>query len=268
MRILPALITLILFAASAQTEKSHLSGADLVKNIVAKYNITQYVFEGNLTVTRRTGDVPRTVLVDAKVKYASAPAGKFSLSVNEGTKSGYVIMSDGQKLWTYVPDQRRYTEQDVASLGTTDPSDTTDPQSLPDYDIIERVCRTVVPVLAKLDQTADNVHVAGGPPVRYEGQVYYSWRMLTVLSKKDPAGLQDLSYITFDPATLRIARLDWTKAIPSKDANEGKILVRSAFDFTTFRPGETAPSSEFVFSAPKNAKRVKTLRLPSSPRHS
>jgi outer membrane lipoprotein-sorting protein len=223
--------------------------ADLASKIAEKYGaIKQYSFAGDLVVTRKiAGDQPSEVLVKAKVKVAIAPGAKYRLEIENGGKYPYFFISDGQKRWAYIPTLKKYTEGQAAAAVTIEDvgENLEDPRRYPEPEIIDRLSRRAVPMLAQLAKTAENVYRNGA--------------VLTVLSKKDDRDGQNLMYLTVELATLTVGRMVWVKATPSKGE---RVLVRSAINFESFRIDEPIADSEFTFIPPKNTKRTDTLTIP------
>ena len=223
--------------------------ADLVSKIAEKYGATkQYSFAGDLEVTRKiAGDQPSEVLAKAKVKVAIAPGAKYRLEIENAGKYLYSFLSDGRKRWAYIPTLKKYTEGQAAAAVTSADVDENfeDPRLYPEPEIIDRLSRLAVPILARLAKTAENVYRNGA--------------VLTVLSKKDDRDGQSLMYLTVELATMTVGRMVWVKAISSKGE---KVLVRSAINFESFRIDEPIADSEFTFVPPKNAKRTDTLTIP------
>ena len=222
-------------AAVAPAQISDPGAVKLVKRIGQKYSaVKRYAFEGTLDVGKQKGEDPRDVLVQAKIKIEVAPGGKFLLHVTrEKDKSEYSVISDGHKTWTYVPAQAEYSEQLAASK--------TDPEKA---DIAEKFSRQMMPLLAGIDKMAQVSFVRG--PV------------LTVVSKKDAQEHQTLMYLTLDLVTLALRHLAWINTISHDEK------IRADFSFTGFRLDNKVPDSDFSFTPPEGAKRVDSVRIPTS----
>ena len=93
--------------------------AALVARIAEKFAAAkQYVFEGNLNVSRKTGEGPMNSLAKAKIKLAVMPGDKYVLRVENADKTGYVAVSDGQTSWVYSPALKKYTRQEAVAVRT------------------------------------------------------------------------------------------------------------------------------------------------------
>jgi len=245
-------VLFLCWSGVAVAQNAAVSQADLLNRISQRYQeAKQYSFAGDLEIARRSGaEKPKEPLVHAKVRLTVAPPAKFLLRVEPpmpATKSTYVLVSDGQKSWTYVPSNKRYTESDVPFSSLPD-----DPEAgldLRSKDLAAEFSRRVVTILAGLAKTAEVTDLKGS--------------VLMVLSKKSEGGLQNMTYLTLDTATLDIKRVSWMNAIPSE--NGDKALVRSDLTFESFRIGEPVNDSDFTFQPPKEAKRVDSL--PMNPRN-
>jgi peroxiredoxin/outer membrane lipoprotein-sorting protein len=232
--------------------------ADLVARIAEKFAAgKQYVFDGSLNVSRKSGEGPMVSLAKAKVKLAVMPGDKYVLRVENADKTGYMAGSDGQTNWVYVPALKKYSRQEAVAVRIRYDSkeNLEDPQPDAAADIISEFAHRVVPILAGLGDSPTDVFKNGGARVKYEGQEY-AWPVLTVLSKKTDQISQKLVYLTMDPATLAIGKMIWTTPVSS--AGE-KVLVRMDVDFDRLRIGEPTADSEFAFSPPPDAKHVDFL---------
>jgi outer membrane lipoprotein-sorting protein len=236
------------WSTAAVAQNAAVSQADLVKRISQRYQeAKQYSFEGDLEIARRSGtEKPKEPLLHAKVRLTVAPPAKFLLRVEPAmpnTKSSYILVSDGQKNWTYVSSAKRYTESDVSFSPTQHNLEAG--LDLRSQDLAAEFSRRVVDILAGLAVTADVTDLKGS--------------VLMVLSKKDGSGRQNMTYLTLDTATLDLRRMSWLNAIPSE--NGDKTLVRSDLAFESFRIGEPINDSDFTFHPPKEAKRVDSLPM-------
>ena len=236
------------WSAAAVAQNAAVSQADLLNRISQRYQeAKQYSFEGDLEIGRRSGaEKPKEQLLHTKVRLMVAQPAKFVLRVEPAmpnTKSSYVLLSDGQKSWTYVPSNKRYTESDTSLLPMLD--DLEAGLDLRSKDLAAEFSRRVVAILAGLAKTADVTDLKGS--------------VLMVLSKKNESGRQNMTYLTLDTATLDIRRMSWLNAIPSE--NGDKALVRSDLAFESFRIGEPVNDSDFTFHPPREAKRVDSLPM-------
>jgi cytochrome c biogenesis protein CcmG, thiol:disulfide interchange protein DsbE len=245
-------------APAAPAQDPGVELAALVARIAEKFAAAkQYVFEGNLNVSRKSGEGRMDSLAKAKVKLAVMPDDKYVLQVDNVDKTGYVAVSDGQTSWVYVPALKKYTRQESVAVRTRYDSkeNIEDPQQYPAADIINEFSRRVLPILAGLSDSPTDVFKNGGARVKYEGQEY-AWPVLTVLSKKAEQVSQKLVYLTMDPATLAIAKIVWTTPVSSTGE---KVLVRMDFDFDSLHIGQPTADSEFAFSPPPGAKQADFL---------
>jgi outer membrane lipoprotein-sorting protein len=238
----------LFWSGVAVAQNAVVSQADLLNRISQKFQETkQYSFVGDLEIARRSGaEKPKEPLVHTKVRLTVAPPAKFLLRVEPpmpASKSSYVLVSDGQKSWTYVPSNKRYTESN-ASLAAL-PADPEAGLDLRSKDLAAEFSRRVVTILAGLAETAEVTDLKGS--------------VLMVLSKKSEGGLQNMTYLTLDTATLDIKRVSWMNASPAE--NGDKALVRSDLTFESFRIGGPVNDSDFTFQPPKEAKRVDSLQI-------
>jgi len=235
------------WSAAAVAQNAAVSHADLLNRISQRYQeAKQYSFAGDLEIARRSGtEKPKESLLHAKVRLTVAPPAKFVLHVEPAMtpKSSYFLVSDGQKSWTYVPSNKRYTESDASF--SPPPDDLEAGLDLRSKDLAAEFSRRVVDILAGLAKTADVTDLKGS--------------VLMVLSKKNESGRQNMTYLTLDTTTLDIRRMSWLNAMPSE--NGDKALVRSDLTFESFRIGEPVNDSDFTFHPPKEAKRVDSLPM-------
>lgn len=258
-RSFPAGVLIVVgLAAPAPAQDPVVEPAVLMMQIAEKCaSAKQYVFEGYLDVSRKSGERPMEVLTKAKVKLTVMPGDKYVLRVENPDKTSYVAVSDGQTRWVYVPGLKKYTEQEAVAVRTKYYSreNLEDPQPDAPAEIIHEFSLRVMPILAGLGENPTDVFQSGAARVKYEGQELV-WPVLTVLSKKGDQVSQKLTYLTIDPATLVIAKMIWTTPVSS--AGE-KVLVRLGVDFDSFHIGESTADSEFSFTPPPDAKRVDAL---------
>jgi thiol-disulfide isomerase/thioredoxin len=229
-------------------QESSPSATDLIKKIATKCeNAKQYAFEGDLEIARRSGqEKPKEVLAKAKVKFAAAPGGKYLLRVERINQSQYLVVSDGQKSWAYVPRLNKYTERDAAAIVLADdPDQPFDVQASAQRDIAVEFSHLVMPILARLAKTADVTFLKDS--------------QLTLLSKKDDRQRQNMVQLTLDTASLVIKRMAWMNAVPSP--GDDKMLVRSDFTFQSFLVDVPLSEADFTFHPPKTAQRVASLPI-------
>ena len=247
-------LSFLSFVAAAVAQTGGPTSADLVNRISQKYQeANQYAFEGDLEIARKGGsEKPRELLLKARVKLTFASPGKYILRVDKPNSESYILQSDGQKSWKYVPSLKKYSETE-ASPGTTldDPAAGLDVRSK-EKDLALEFSRLVVAILAGLAKSTDVIDLKGP--------------LLMVLAKKDKSGLQNMSYLTIDPVTQDIKRMSWLNATPI--ANGDKVLVRSDFTFDSFQLGGPINDGDFTFQPPRGVKRVDALPVRSQGRSS
>jgi peroxiredoxin/outer membrane lipoprotein-sorting protein len=213
----------------------------------------EYVFEGELVLSGRRGTEPGRVLSQSKVRLAMAPGGKFYLRIEAAGKDAYVLVSNGQKSWAYVPKLKQYTEEEAAVLeGGDDEEGASDSER----DLAETFVRMVVPALAKIDQEPQAADIHGEAAVRFDNRKE-TWPLLRVLSKPGSDKSQSLTQVAVDPETLAIGRMVYSTAL----RDSGKSVVQMALDFTHFEIGPVEESA-FEFTAPKGVKLVETVPIP------
>lgn len=235
------------FACAAVAQTGAVTSADLVGQISHKYQeASHYTFAGDLEIARKDGtEKPKDLLLKAKVNLKFAIPGKYILKVNKPNGESYILQSDGEKTWKYVPSLKKYSET-AAPLSTTldDPGAGLDVRSK-QKDLALEFSRLVVPILAGLAKSTDVIDLKGP--------------LLMVLAKKDKGGLQNMTYLTIDPVTQDIRRMSWLNATPT--AGGDKVLVRSDITFDSFQIGGPVNDGDFAFQVPKGVKRVDALPL-------
>ena len=238
----------------AVAQNSFTGPADLVNTISQRYQeVMQYSFEGDLEISRRSGtEKPKEMLLKARVRFLAASSGRFLLRADKAGSPSYTVVSDGQKIWAYVPALKKYTEREASgSARHVDPEAGLNIQPNGKNDLADEFCQLVLPILATLAKSAEVTDLRGS--------------LLSVLSKKDATGRQNMTYLTLDIATLDIKRISWMNASPAD--NGDKALVRSDLTLTTFRTsgaGDSISDADFTFQPPKDAKRVDSLPVAAS----
>jgi len=212
----------------------------------------EYSFEGELFLVGQRGAGPAQGLSHAKVKLALAPDGKFYLRIEPEGKDSYVLVSDGQKSWAWVPRLKQYTEDEAAAReeesGEKEGSDA-------ERDLAETFVRTVMPALARL-----NINVKGadfGPevPVKF-GNRKDKWPVLRVLSRPAEDKSQTVTQLAIDPDTLDIGRMIYSTVMRGDNTK-----IQMTIDFSAFQIGPV-PASTFEFDPPKGAKLVDAVPIP------
>jgi len=232
---------------------------------------TQYEFEGDLLLSGQHGSSPGVVITQAKVHLAVGAGGKSLLRVDEPDKGEYLLVSDGQKSWAYVPKLKQYTEEESSARpaghdADSDADDGADAnagdesagESDREQGPAEEYARQVIPILARLYKTAATASRADDAEVKFEKKKQ-KWPVLRVEAKKDAQGGFSMTELTIDPATLNIGRLRWAQLTYP---NGEKTIRRLSIDFHRFQIGEAPPDSTFTFEPPRNAKLVDVLPIP------
>src|ERR1019366_3322700 len=111
-----------LCAAVAQGQQ--FSVTKLVHDVAQKAeSAKQYEFEGDLLLGGQRGSNPGVVIAQAKVRLAVGPEGKSLWRVDAPDKDEYLLVSDGQKSWAYVPKLKQYTEEESSARAAGPDSD-------------------------------------------------------------------------------------------------------------------------------------------------
>ena len=217
-----------------------------------------YAFEGDLQVDGQRGEVPGRILSKAKVKLAVAPGGKYLLHIEPIDKDEYLLVSNGQKSWAYVPRLKQYTETEGATVEPdSDGEDSEAGGSSEERDMAETFAHLVMQTLGQIVKTAESAAPRPPAQVKFEGQKY-TWPVVQVVSKKSSDG-QNVTEVTADPASLRIGGLLWANVTYR---GSERTVIRMTVDFSSFTVGEPLPESRFVFEAPKKAKLVDAVPIP------
>lgn len=216
----------------------------------------EYSLEGDLLLQGQRGLQPARLLSHAKISLASAPAGKYLLRIEPEGKDAYVLMSNGQKSWAFVPRLKQYTEEESAIVAQKD-EDSDNGGSDDERDLAETFARLIMPTLAKVQSDAVAADFHGEENLKHEKKKV-KWPVLRVMSKVDRENGQSLTEITLDPETLSIGRMVWSTL---RRENGEKTLIQMTVDFTSFRIGPV-PDTTFSFEPPKNAKLVDAVPIP------
>ena len=259
-----------LCAAVAQGQQ--FSVTKLVHDVAQKAeSAKQYEFEGDLLLGGQRGSNPGVVIAQAKVHLAVGPEGKSLWRVDAPDKGEYLLVSDGQKSWAYVPKLKQYTEEESSARAAGPDSDNdadndadadsgadSGVQSDGERDPAESYARQVLPILARLYKTAASAGRAADAEVKFEKKKQ-KWPAVQVVTKKDAQGGSSMTELTIDPVTMNIGRLVWASLTYP---NGQKTVLRLTIDFHSFQIGEALPDSTFTFEPPKNAKLVDVLPIP------
>lgn len=247
-----------LCAAVAQGQQ--FSVTKLVHDVAQKAeSAKQYEFEGDLLLGGQRGSNPGVVIAQAKVHLAVGPEGKSLLRVDAPDKGDYLLVSDGQKSWAYVPKLKQYTEEESSARAAGDDADADSAgESDGERDPAESYARQVFPILARLYKTAASVGRGGEAEVKFDKKKQ-KWPVVQVVTKKDAQEGSSMTELTIDPVTMNIGRLVWANLTYP---NGEKTVLRLSIDFHSFQIGEALPDSTFTFEPPKSAKLVDVLPIP------
>ena len=248
-------------AGSLAGQETSFDFRKVIQDIAAKCDgATEYTFAGDMEVAGQKGTEPGRVLAKAKVAFAVAPSGKYSLRVEQLNKDEYLLVSDGQKSWAYVPKLKQYTEQESATVVNDGGEDGDAGDGAPDeeHDLTENFAHLVMPTLAAMAKTAAMADTKGFGEVKYAGKKQ-KWPVVRVVSREGEQGERNRVDLTVDPATLTIGRMLWANA---RVENNEKLLIQMTVDFTDFRVGEKLPDSTFTFDPPKKARLVDAVPIP------
>lgn len=249
-------------AAVAQGQEFNVT--KLVHDVAQKAEAAkQYEFEGDLLLSGQRGSNPGVAIAQAKVRLAAGPDGKSLLRVDALDKGEYLLVSDGQRSWAFVPKLRQYTEEESSARAPDDDADQDSDadsggESAGERDPAEFYTRQVLPILARLYKTAASAGRAGEAEVKFEKKKQ-KWPVVRVFTKKDAQEGSSMTELTIDPATLSIGKMVW---VSLTYANGEKTVLRLSLDFRHFQIGEALPDSTFAFEPPKNAKLVDVLPIP------
>jgi hypothetical protein len=217
-------------------------------------NAREYLFEGQLSLVGQQGSSPGKVLSLAKVKLASAPAGKFYRRIDNG-HDAYMLVSNGQKSWAWVPKLKQYTEDEAAFREDDDSAD--DAGSDNERDLAETFVRMVMPALAHLHLDAQAADFSGEVPVAFEN-LKAKWPLLRVMSRPGPDQTKTLTQLAIAPESLDIGHMVHSTAMQN---NGVKTIIQMTLDFTKFQFGPV-PESTFKFDPPKGTKLVDAVAIP------
>jgi peroxiredoxin/outer membrane lipoprotein-sorting protein len=218
----------------------------------------EYTFEGDLELAGQRGSVPGKILTKAKIKMAVSEPGKYLLRVEPLGRDEYLLVSDGQKSWAYVPKLKQYTEQESASVvDAGEDEEGSGGGSDDERDLAETWAHLVIPTLSRVEQNTQTA-IAGSGEVKYEG-VKQKWPIVRALSARDEKGGLNLTDVTLDPATLNVGRLVWSNVSYSDGE---KLVIRLTVDFSSLQIGEKIPDSTFTFDPPKKSKLVDAVPIP------
>src|ERR1039458_5327642 len=112
-----SLVYFIFCAAGSRGQNASIDFRKVIQDVAAKCeSATEYAFEGDMEVAGQSGSQPGKLLAKARVTYAVAASGKYFLRVEGVNKDEYVLVSDGQKSWAYVPKLKQYTAEESATV--------------------------------------------------------------------------------------------------------------------------------------------------------
>ena len=255
-RVLP-LTGLLVLGTVRDSSSQSLNAAKLVHDLAGRCGAIQaYSFDAQLQVEAwKSGTQPRLVAA-GKASFCGGPEGKYSLRLEPMSKDAYVLVSNGQKSWAYVPSLKKYTETEAA--GRSDSLGDTDNPVEDERDPTETFTRSLVPELAQLVETTESADIHGTEEVKYEGKKQ-NWPVLRMLSKADRDGSRNLTQVTFDPDSFAIGRVLMARiSIRNGEKNFSRVI----YQFSHFLLGENPPDSAFEFDPPKKAQLVDALPIP------
>jgi peroxiredoxin/outer membrane lipoprotein-sorting protein len=266
MRIPSAFFVLGVSIALAQTTPT-IDIPKIVSSIAARAATGQYSMEGHLLLEGQRGASPGRILAQSRFKLAAAPNGKSRLELAPADEDEYLLVSNGQKTWAFVPKLKQYTEEEVSlvdrkSSGEEDegePAQPEDADSTTERDLSETFLKMMVDHLSRFHRQVQGADVNGTAQVRFERQKE-TWPVVRVVSVDDPRNGLTLTEIAVNPATLAIGRLLWANR--TKTAEGDKVVLRMTAEFSSFRLGESVPDEVFTFTPPKNARRVESVPIP------
>ena len=245
------IIVFLLVAASALAAASDASKTiqAIAEKCLAAH---EYSFEGELFLVGQSAGGPVKGLSHAKVKLASASGGKFYLRIEPEGKDSYVLVSDGQKSWAWVPRLKQYTEDEAAAR--EDEGDAEEGSDT-ERDLAETFARTVMPALARLNVNVKGADFGPETPVKF-GNRKEKWPVLRVMSRPAEEQSQTLTQLAIDPGTLDIGRMIYSTVLRGDNAK-----IQMTIDFSAFQIGPVAESI-FEFDPPKGAKLVDAVPIP------
>lgn len=214
-----------------------------------------YSFEGEFLLGGKQGSAPGRELSRAKVKLASAPGGKYYLRLEPEGKDAYVLASNGEKSWAWVPRLKQYSEEEAAGRDGDEAPE--EGASDDEHDLAETFVRTVMPALARVYSTAHSADFNGEVAVKVDGRKG-KWPLLRVLSRPAADGSQTLTQLAVDPETLDIGRMVYSTLI---EQGGQRTLIQMTLDFSSFRLGPV-PESTFTLTLPANHKLVDAVPIP------
>lgn len=175
-----------LCCAGADESSSHPQ--TVVHDLVERCKASKaYLFETDMQLEAGHGNNPGRLLSKARVKIAMAPEGKSFLQIEPIDKNAYILVSNGQKTWAYLPALKQYTEQEAAPVEDSDENDPGDAGD--ERDLSERFVRLIFSKLSTLDDNVAQIVAAGETEVKYAGRKQ-TWPVIKVLSKPDEKGGQ------------------------------------------------------------------------------
>ena len=252
------LLSLLVLGVTGTGSSQSLNASKLAQDLIARCAKAQtYSFDAQVQVEGwRTGEEPR-LLAGAKVSFAAGPEGRYSLRMEPLGKEAYVLVSNGQKSWAYVPSLKKYTETEAAAAADTD--DEGDDAPVEDErDLTELFVRDMVPELGRMGRTIEGAQISRYVNLKYQGKKL-NWPVLSMVSKPDAEGSRNVTEVTLDPETLDIGRVLVARISTS---NGVRTYVRGMFENTTVHLGEGVPDSTFEFEPPKKAQLVDAVPIP------
>ena len=121
-----------------------------------------------MLVEAQRGTAPGRILARAKVVYSAGPEGRFGLEVDGAEHDPYVLVSDTQKSWAYVPKLKQYTETEGATVSDPDEDGGSDAER----DLAAVFTQGLPEVFAKLIKTAAQAGPGEPLQVKQAGKKY------------------------------------------------------------------------------------------------
>jgi len=259
----PLLLAAVTFAQAAQQPGSP-DGPLLMKTLAAKCDdAKQYSWEGDLLVEGKKANTPWQLLSQAKVKLAIADKGRSYLRVEPPQQDEYLLVSNGQKSWAYLPQRRQYTEEESATLSSdaayaSDDQEDQSDRPADSHGSAETYARLVVPTISAAYKNARGIALRPNAELKI-GKQKVSWPSVVISTKPDEQRTNDLVEFTLDPDHAGLGRMVWVNI--HEKAPEA-VYIRTTVVFSSFSVGEDLPDSLFAFDPPKKAKLVETLPVP------
>jgi hypothetical protein len=172
---------------SALGQEAGPDPAYLTRVIASKFaTVTEYTFDGDLELARKGGEEEhREDVLRSKVKLAIAPEGKYLLWAGDKDNLQYILVSNGEDTWAYMPGTNQYVKKRAGAAGVRlDPEEVFQKGVADEDRELISPSLLVVPLLAHLAQSAALVEMNKSADVNYKGEDR-RLPILSVLSNKD-----------------------------------------------------------------------------------